>query len=248
MLSEAIERIRELGVQAANPTHLTDTADGRQKVYATNKGELLHVPIGAPVRRSQVYTLDDLIRCTQTLPLHDTFAFWHNSSFVRLVLDETDRRDLVVLKLEISRQFGKLLLQDAGEDRYSQSEFVRMLHRTMGVDAATVAKFRRLDFKVIQMAEGEHEHGKDRMGKSVHAEVKGTSDLPDELLVTIPVYNTPGERQVESIRCSIDLDPQRSEILMRPLPGELSIALENRQRQMQSTLLDVTERVYWGTP
>ena len=67
----------------------------------------------------------------------------------------------------------------------------------------------------------------------------------------MPVYDVIGERDVESVRCSIDLDPQRSQIIIEPFPGELQIVIDNRQASIYERLaagLGDEPMIYRGNP
>ena len=249
MIKDALELLQSTAVDASGAQHLVDSADGRQKHYVL-KGERFAIDVGPPLRNHVVDSLEDLIKFAEKEA--GDFSVWHCDDAVTLICDHTAQRDTVRFLLPFSRPFKTLYALD-GEagNHFDQRAFIRLLHRTLGVDSATVAKFRRLDFKVIQAAEGEHQHGKDRLGQSVHAEVKGTSDLPGSLVVNVPVYDAAGERDTEAICCSIDLDPQRSQIIFEPVPGELSLAIESRQASIRERLtaaLDEEARVYSGQP
>lgn len=233
-LKETIELIQKTAIAAAGPKLVEEAADGRSATYV-QEGQTFTIARRAANREHTVASLDDLIRFAKTRDI-TTPTVWYCHNCVVLLCDDSDRRDRVTLPLPWSKQFSSLLDMEAGEHCFEQRRFVRLLYRDLGVDAATVAKFRRLDFKVIQAAEGEFQHGSERLGKSVNAEIKGTAEIPEAITICVPVYDVTGERATRCIMCGVDLDAQRAQILFSPLPGEMSRAVEESQESIRQRL------------
>ena len=154
----------------------------------------------------------------------------------------------MTFSLDLSDALEILIRADSAPE-FTQLEFIRTL-RALDVNPATIAIFRRLDFKVVMAAEGEFQHGKDRMGKSIAAEVKGTAEIPEELMISVPVYSNRGERDPVEILCQIDLDAQRSAIHFRPKGDELDIAVETAQASIAARLVEAFDdtSVSYGSP
>ncbi len=256
MLKEFVESIANLVEQRGQATLIEESVDKRTAIYS-QRGERFEVERCAEVRGHRVWTLDDLIRIagaispkageTAVVGSKGGAVFWHAPAAVVLIVDDAERRDRVTFNLAFSTAF-ETLRQAVGKP-FQQPDFIRFL-RALDVDAATVAVFRRLDFKIIQASEGQIEHGKERLGKTINAEVKGTTDLPEEMTIVIPVYSNKGERNAVSIRCTIDLDPQRSLIHFEPKGDELTEAVDEAQGRIAARLVDAfgDDRVFYGTP
>lgn len=248
MLKEAIQLLMDKAVSAAGPHRMAESRDGRSAMFLMPDGVIENVDVGPYPRCHHFGSLDDLAGFATRF---SDASVWHKKDAVVVLCDDQKRQDMGTLVLEWSREYRVLDKLDHGEDKYAQAAFVRLLHRELGVDASIVAAFRRLDFQVLQASYGEFSHGKDRMGKSVQADVQGSQDIPDEITVTVPIYETPGERAPEPIACGVDLEPQNSVIRFRPLPGELSKALESRQvdiRRRLVALLGNGAKIYFGAP
>lgn len=248
-LKESIELIQQTAVQAAGPQRIFQSEDKRHATYLID-GKPQVFDLGVPPRSQEVTTLDDLIRFANDHPDDGISSVWHNESAVTLLLDDDDRRERVVFPLVPSEEIQRLR-SACLEPRYTQRAFVDLLYRILRIDDATVLPFRRLDFKVVSAAAGEVEHGKDRLGRSVASEVTGTSEIPEQLTVSVPLYESPGERDKYAIVCSIGLNAQASEIEFRPFPGELSRAYEDHQTSIHTRLvkeLPTGFMIYQGAP
>ncbi len=252
MLKEAIQSITNLVEECDKATLIEEAVDGRSATYS-QRGKRFEIERSATVRDHNVHTLDDLIRIAGAIsPPAEKLeggvggtVFWHGPAAVVLIVDDADRRDRVAFGLDFSKAF--CILREAVGHPFQQAEFLRFL-RALDVDSATVAVFRRLDFTVIQAAEGDIQHGKERLGKTINAEVKGTTDLPEEMTVAIPVYSNKGERAAVSILCTIDLDPQRALIHFEPKGDELAEAIDSAQDSISTRLVDAfgDDRVFYG--
>lgn len=247
MLRECLELLQSTAVKAAGPYLVGESRDGRERMFIKPNGDVLRHDAG-PFPRNHIFgALNDLVAFAArfTNP-----SVWHHNDGVTVLCHDGNRGDVGKMPLMLSSQF-EALVEAEKQPRFSQSKFIRLLHRTLDVDPVVVLPFRRLDFQVIAASHGEFGHGKDRMGKSVQAEVKGTSAIPDEITVHVPVYQSPGERASEPVACSVDLDPQENLILFSPLPGELSKVLESRQFDIRTRLyqaLGEDVNIYFGLP
>ena len=114
-----------------------------------------------------------------------------------------------------------------------------------------IAPFRRLDWNQTIRSEGEVTETRDRLGKEIRAQVAGTADLPEDLIVLTPVYRQLGEQELHQVRCRIDLHPLDQRIELSPFPGEIDAAYERQQGSIAQRLregLGEDTRIYYGTP
>lgn len=249
MLKEALELIQRTAVRASSIQKLHEHRNGRTVVYGVND-LIKEFDLGVPPRAHFVTTRESLVAFVSSNNLDD-YSMWCDDEMVTLLCNHADRQDKVTLQLLVSRQFIALRGMEENGGRFGQRDFVRMLSRIFGLAEPTVAPFRRLDFHVLQVTEGDVRHGKDRIGKSVNAEVKGTIEIPEEIIVTVPIYETPGETDRYPVRLLIDLDAQRSEIICVPEPGELRMTMHQHQVEMIRRLrqeLGEEARIYQGRP
>lgn len=249
MIKEAIELIQGTAVKAEHAHKLFESRDGREVTYSV-KGEIQKFELGISPRAHVVGSLNDLIRYVKMQVL-GVYSIWHNCCGVRLLCNDADRSDKVTFDLTYSDAANKLFDMSNNKNRFEQSEFVRLLHRTFQVDASIVGVFRKLDFKIVQAAEGEFQHGKDRIGKSVQAEVAGTNAIPEVISISVPLYSNTGERDCHQIWLDVDLDAQRSQIICSPKPCEIEAAIDSHQDSIRERILaglgeDI--KVYRGNP
>jgi len=253
MLKEALQFLTTQA-QAAQAVQKLDQPRDRRSVRYRVGDEIRDLPEDPPPRRHEVGSLDDLIRFALDHAVEGTTqAIWHQAVGVMLVLDDAERLDLCAFRLSWSPAFAALLDLDCDPPRcYSQRDFIRLLDVTLGVDPAIVARFRKLDWSTMIAAQGEIAKGRDRMGKEVNSSVAGTDDLPDDLMLHVPVYREPGERETHAVRCRIETWPQNSTLSLIPLAGECDLAIEWAQGSIRERLVatfdDDSVRIYHGKP
>jgi hypothetical protein len=157
----------------------------------------------------------------------------------------------VVFHLTFSAPFQILRTLDEDPRPMDQRAFVRLLRHDLGMAQPTVNAFRRLDWKTAVEATGEVVHGRDRMGREINAQVIQAAELPEDLMVSVPVYREAGERQPVSLRCDVEIDAARQTLQLSPIPGEIENAIDDAQRSIRERLGDVgpaVKAVYYGRP
>ena len=253
MIREALEFLRERFEAAGGVRDLGPTEDDRNRRYQVG-GQIQTVDIPPNPRNHLVYCLDDLISFVEhhaDPEGHITPAIWHHTDRVVAILDDDDRRERCGFPLEFSEPFQRLRELDVGAHKFRQREFVRFLDLILGVEKALVARFRRLDWRTQIAATGEVAPGRDRLGKEVNATVAGTAELPDDLLVNVPVYREKGETDPRVVRCRIETYPTDEVLTLRPVPGEIDAALDAAQMSIRQHLVEALgpdARIYYGSP
>jgi hypothetical protein len=226
-------------------------SDGRTAYVKLGK-EIKTFVLPPAVRKHTVHSLDDLIAYA-TKDGNTAPVVWHGGKGATLLLDDADRRDVVVFPLTESRRFAKLRELVAAKPFLDQTAFVRLLRVELGMDNELVVKqFRKLSFKMDRGGEGEVNQGLNRLSKSVVAEVRGVDDLPDELSVEVPVYQQSGERQPYLVKCAIEIDSVNERFQLIPLPDELERVVDLAQAsirgRLETAVADKKIPVYYGEP
>lgn len=247
---EALEYLISTGQKAREVRFVGLTPDGRHARFDV-AGELKEVIEPPPVRAHRVYSLADLINYViDTASDHET-VIWYSRQAVILMLDDADRRDRVTFDLRLSEIFHHLvqLHEDLDPGSLDQRGFVRLL-RNLGIEAALIAPFRRLDWTTHMASVGETMPGRDRLGKDVQANVAGISDLPEDLIVSTPVYREIGERELVHVRCRIETFPLEQRLQIRPFPGEIDLAFEQAMGSISERLREGLDNqsIYYGMP
>ena len=253
MLKDALDHYTQLARQSAAPQTI-DLADPRKKHVVIDAVPVaLDVP--PPLRSHTVDTLDDLIqyahRAAAAAKSEGSVVVWHNPQRVTLLCDDADRRDTVSLILDTSRQWDFIA---ARENEYlwrDQRTFIRELRSELGMEPPAITLFRRLTWSAGVRDDSDISTTRDRMGRAVDAAVTGTEDLPEELQLDLPIYDTPGERAVYTVRVLLEIDHQAQRLALRPAPGELRARLHVHQEDLRARLeegLPDTVPAFYGQP
>jgi hypothetical protein len=212
-----------------------DTPDPRSKLLVqSGKHELFSVP--PPCRKHFVQSLEDLITYARTCQADP--VIWHGGGAVTLILDDSDRRDLVVFTLSWSAPWNKLRQiedQDAPV-AFTQKELIRLLRFYLKANEVLITAFRRLSFQAIIGGAGDVGKSRESLGRTIEAEVQGAADLPEEIVVRVPIYTNTGEREEYPVRLLLEYDGQAQRILLLPEPGALDQLQEQHQADIHSRL------------
>jgi hypothetical protein len=200
-------------------------------------------------RRHAVFSLADLIQAAEKWGEHG--VLFHNDEAVVLVIDDAERRDVVELKLVHSIQY-KALLALLQKPCMSQRESVRLLKYTLNdcVPEGLYRIFAKLEFRRSNTGHADIAHGKESLGRNVEAAVQGTSEIPEQIRATIPIYSTAGVTYRRDVLLSVDVDPQDETFTIAPFPDALEKAVQEAQAainaDLQSNLPGLS--VFFGKP
>lgn len=250
---ETLEQIQETAVQAAQATVLNIPGDGR-KAYVQINGKVQEYAVSPACRKHFVMSLADLLTFSRDYEpsrpagqQQGRQVIWHNPVGVILVLDDEDRRDRVVFNLTPTVRFQAL--KDLAKNRRSLDlrEFRRLLKIVLGVDPVLVNKFSKLDFSTAAKTTREAAHTQDRMGKIISQEVTGEADIPEELVISTPLYQETGEQDIYDLSCVIDIDFANSRLSIEPKPDEIEAAERAHQYSLRQRIdKDLTTRPTTG--
>jgi hypothetical protein len=210
---------------------IVDTPDPRKKLLVQS-GSYKEIVVPATFRKHQVSSLADLIAYGR----RTGGVVWHSVCGVTLLLDDEDRRDSVQFALQCSDAWKQLKQMNDGGKSLTQKMFIRLLRLYLGASPATVNIFRRMDFQTQIKSGGEITKSKESLGRSIEAEVQGSSDLPEDLTVEVPIYENVGERQTYVVRLLLEYDAQNSQILVMPEPGLLTELEYSHQNDIHDRL------------
>lgn len=237
MLSaDAIKAIQTTAQQAHAP-QIIPMQDDPRRVCAVINGELHEIAVPPPSIDNTADSLQSLLdqaACILAAGVARRCQIWYQSpsdledtAGVVLVHDTTDRRDMTRLALRQSQQF--LALKSLGKGSRARPmahrEAVRFLRLELGLSPEQIAPFRRLQFSAGQRTDAEVAKGRESLGRQVEASVSGAGEPPEELTISVPVYETHGETAGRLIRLAVDFDPAAQTVTFCPLPGELARAV-----------------------
>jgi len=247
LTKETFDAMVKVAQDAQSPKALA--VDHPRKAYFQRGDQTEVIDLPPPLRQSKVRNLEGIIDAAQGDAAKKPVV-WHDDDGVRLVLDDADRRDVVTLPLTHARPFAILVELESAVKPMDQRRFVRLLRFELGVAAVTVAPWRKLEWSQQKAAQGEIAPGRDRLGSDIQGSVKGASDLPEELLIPVPLYDQLGERSSYPVRCAIDLDVYNEQIVLMPLPGEIQAVIDEHQASIHERLVAALDGVpvYYGSP
>jgi hypothetical protein len=239
MLEQALRLIQETANQAANAQILE--IDDPRVVHVRLGDALTMIAKTPPLRAHQANSVESFCAIVAALPLDGDGrnpTVWHSPEKLHAAMDDSDRRDTVTCKLVQSREYETLKRID--RDPLLQKEFCKLLKLDLGVPETFIGQFRRLDWASGNDASGETRRGVDKMGVSIRSEVAGIDQLPDTLVLQIPLYSTDGARMFVPIECMIEIDPDpnRRSLTLATKPGATEAALHAVHRQIADTLAE----------
>ena len=235
-LAGLAEQITDLARASAAPATI-DNRD-RREVVVTIDGEIKRVAVPPPVRDHEAGTLADLAAFVlyQVAGGAGPAVVWHNPTTIVGILDDGDRLDRVTFLLAPSRQFLKLAELERKAPLLEVAELVRLLRFTFGVSPDVLGRFRRLDWDRTDRQTDRTEHGRESLGRDITARVEGVEEIPEELTVSVPLYDNAGERDPYEIRLGVDLDPVNRGVRLVPMPGELQRVSDTHQAAIAGRL------------
>ena len=240
MLEQALRLIQETAIAAANAQILP--IDDPRVVHVRLGDALTMVAKMPPLRAHQANSVESFCAMVEALPIDGDGGgnptVWHSPEELHAALDDSDRRDTVTCNLVKSREYETLKRID--RQPMPQKDFCKVLKLELGVPETFIGQFRRLDWAFGNDAAGETRRGVDKMGVSIRAEVAGVDQLPDTLVLQIPLYSTDGAGMFVPIECMIEIDPDpnRRSLTLATRPGAMEAALHEVHRQIADVLVE----------
>jgi hypothetical protein len=245
--------IAELSRQAAGLEIFTLPGDGRKMLvhnFAVGSYDVLDV--APPPRTHVIHSVDSFVAIAEDFQTRADSKprIWHGKDAVVLICDDDDRRDSVRLPLPASEPLSWLWNLKRQSEPMNQGELIRVLRLKLGQPSDLVAKFRKLDFSAGRTGKANVEHGKESLGREIIAEVNGVDALPDVLNVSVRITDVPGANSPQTVRVGLEIDAQREEFYLSPMPGELDAAIDRMHADLHDVLSNALPGlpVYYGSP
>jgi|GEM_PF-5313970 len=262
MIAEALQFQHELSVRSVEPSKLVKTH--RESKYAIGGliREIKHDP--AP-REHAVKSLQEIERLATRFALEpdegeadDTEVLqpvvWFSEERIVLVLDDADYRvETVTLNLEKSDVWRAVEGLKHGP-KFNQKNFIKLLRvdlaRTLE-SGVLLERVRKVRFENGSAVSGSVERGRESFGREILSKVETGGELPEEVVLQVPVFKTLGESATYPIRCAVEVDPSMGEFQLIPLPDEIERVFHLAMDSIRSRLeehLPATVPCYYGTP
>lgn len=258
----AIKTLLEAGKQLANP--IIKAADEPAGVYYLREvdGNMSKIRADPTIRKHAMGDLDSLIDFVRNRPMPRSdvenvswITVWCSRESVTVLLDDEDRRDRISLALDYTPHWLKLLeLTDGSPQPWEHKQLLRFLRDLIpAFHNEDIAVLRQIRLSLQRDTEMSVTPSKESLGKRVMAEASGVSAIPESLEATIPVYQTPGEDQVATITCDLDIDTIEGKFYLVPRAQDfedaLRVADESRLKRLREGLAGLPKvQVYRGAP
>lgn len=217
----ATETVRKpLDVQLKTPSALVE--------FVASSGWVLDPEADEPSTKAEIYYDETAIVC---------------------VLDGDERRDRATCKLVLSPQY-KWLRDVAPKQAYRQTDFVRLLRidlrGCMAVETNLLGIVRQLKFDAAQQSVSNVQHGRESIGRTIAAEVAGTGAIPEEMALSIPVFeNFPF---IARVTCAVEVIVADQSFKLIPIPLDVPQAMEEAMAALAAVLETVDVPAFYGAP
>lgn len=224
--SEAIESVKQLAIDAEGIKILSADSEPKHVYYLAGKDGCQRVvaepqPLAATIATPEAFV--DF--CKVQVPDTGQAITYYSESAIILLMDKKERRNKATCPLSLSPQY--LWLEKQSNQQMSQANFVRLLRIVFAgcLDGFNLLNvIRNLKWSAGSGTEGNLQHGRESMGKSLTAEVRGENAIPEDVTLTIPIWEN--WRVNQQVRCAVEIFPQEQQFKILPFPLELRRAMD----------------------
>jgi hypothetical protein len=254
MIAAAIAKIEEL-VAAKMPRVFARDGALPDTAWVVRDGELEFVPLASQTDHL-LKNLESLGSIVSTLD-HDGLSIWIEAEWTKdpvTVHVVNVNQPLSTICLEMTREpaYAAMAALEVRWPRFSQHELVRFVrHDLARIESmqALLPLFRRIDWSSQNSGTSEIIHGKETLGRAVVAAVNSIGEIPERILIDIPVIR--GMPTLHRLAITIDIDVATQQIGLAPIPGDCHAAMMEAAVNLRGRLEDCCElqdRVYIGRP
>lgn len=246
---DAIAEVAAL-VQSANKTDVLKVSGEREGVYflVGPDGKATKHVADPSWHREQLETPGELAAFVDS-EKGDRSVVFLNEKQVIFVKDLADRRDIATCTLIETPQI-QWLKQCSGK-QLQQADFVRLLRITfrgaLGPDSGLVALIRNLKFSTAADGGANIQHARESIGRSVMAEVRGESAIPEEVTLRVPVFEN--HPFIAPVSCAIEVFPHEQAFRLTPFPLQVRMAVDAALANIEELFgVDAMPQVFRGQP
>lgn len=227
MLADALKYLTEL-VRKADAPGPIDLKDPR-RVGHVIAGEPFIQEVPFPPRNHQVNALEALVSITNRFASGEAApVVWYDHSDVVLVIDDgANRLERVTFDIEPSDVFTTLckLYISPGAAWLEQKPFLRLLRVDLAGTLDPVhllERVRKLRFENGTVTTGKIAPNKsESLGREIIAKVDADGELPEQVILNVPVSRSLGETARYPMSCSVEVDPAMGKLRLLPMPDEI---------------------------
>lgn len=210
-----------------------------ETAYVSQGGLREMVSIPPSPRDNTVYDLGSLIAAANHYSDRTTneTAVFVNQDRIKVVLDDSAHRvNVVTMPLKFHDQLEVV----SGLDRrqLAPKEAVRLFRVDLAysVAPAIVSMFRQVDFDRAEKQSKGTQHGRDTLGKSVEVAVQNVDKFPEDIVLMVPIYSSPGIDERRPIECALEILPEVGKFAIIPKCGQVQSAMNDATKAIIATL------------
>jgi hypothetical protein len=251
MLSDALEFLSDQAAERIKPIPI-ETGDIATKTFVID-GVITTVPIAAKPRDHRLMSLADLTAMVTELggPDHLSAVFFNEDAIVSVLDYGEFRRNFATFPLRKSDQWQTVLGLKNWLDHKAFIRLLRIDLRGCYDVSELLDPIRSIKLENGVAVKSDVGRQKESLGRQITGAVLTDKEIPEEVDLELPIYKSLGENQLYVIRCSVEVDPMRSEqFRLLPMPDEIDRAqqraMESIRGRLKEALPDVP--VFYGHP
>jgi hypothetical protein len=252
MIKEALDYLNRMAAENVKPVDL-GIPDPLAKRYMVGS-QVVKVDLPAAPKQHSVYSLGDFVAMAEEY--HDEYpgaCVFVRSDAVVCVLDNIGHR---VTRFVFTMEASDVWATVGGMSNWkNQKDFIRLLKIDLAgclPENQLLDTIRKIKFENGVTVTQEVKKNRESLGREITSKVESPLDIPDYVLLTVPVYKSLGEREVYGIKCSMEVDPTRTDAFrLAPLPDEIErvqyLAIDSILERLKVQLPEGVP-CYYGSP
>lgn len=250
--AQAIKEIERLAVENKKVRfHKPDTPEPGDVYFVETADNRLERHIAEQLREYELCGPEEFARFAVENydPEKKSSIVFYDENGLTFFFDESDRRERARCQLTFSEQFRWLFGNSSA--RFQQRDFLNVLritfHGCRPEGSDIVRTLRDLKWSNHSETGGSLQHGQESLGSHIEARVTTQSNIPEEILLTIPIWQEFGV--THPVLCAIDISVADRTFRLVPFPQQLEMAVESGLDAIAELLNHSSiPKVYRGRP
>lgn len=254
MLKELIDALAKQAVAAAGP-QVKETDPTKYYTVLDPNGSVRIVDGKPPWRKHKASDLETLAAFSDRF---GKSSIWYSRHGIRLLIDDTDRRECVSVEMLWSDQIRQLMDLEKSKPLIGHRPLLLMLRTVFtqsafGTAPQLIETLRKVTFEANAKAEGNVQRGKSSVGKELNAAASFLGEVPEQVTLSVPIFHNSFARKPQDVICALEIFEVEQQFKLFPLPGEVEKAFAAAESVICQSILDLAckdsnGQVYYGVP
>lgn len=195
----------------------------------------------ASPRAHRLACLFEAIAFANTKGTEEGSVIWFDDQSLTVILDDQTRRDVAVLAFHRSPQFARVETIAESKENFNQAAFRRLLrvdfHGCRPNDLL-LDWISDCEFGGNKTAAGMIAKDKSSFGREINEQAtsKDRGQCPDEIQLSMPVFDDPGLRTDRAVLCDVEILFSEEKFRLTPFPGEIKAAVDAELANIEALL------------